>query len=507
MTITAARLRPFLAGCFALLGACSSQAAAPTIGADDFKLINRLSWGANATEAAAIKRMGTNGWIEAQLRPGSDLRLPAAVRAQLDAMPVVRKPMGQLAVEMDTIRRGRPPKDAPLDDRLAARRSYTEAMKAYNYQAVDRSLLRDIYSADQLREQLTWFWFNHFNVRIAQGLLPVMITDYEERTIRPRALGKFCDLVNATLRHPAMLIYLNNTNNRADRINENYARELMELHTMGVGSGYTQQDVQQLARVLTGAGVDLTVWPPRPAPAGGIRDGLFVFDPAYHDGGKKRLLGQAIAKNGRAGIEEATGILCRQPATAQRIAGKLAQYFVADVPPPALVTRMAETFRTADGDITAVLRTMIAAPEFKASLGTLYKDPNHYLISALRLAYPDRVITNPRRAATFLNQLGQGRFTRLTPDGFPLDAASWNASGQLATRFGIAGALGRDLPPLFTPEGGTPPAFQTPDFKAALAAHGLYPDLAPATRDALAGAAPGKEWNGLFLSSPEFMRR
>ena len=500
------RLRPVLAGGFALLAACSGQAAAPTIGADDFKLINRLTWGANAREAAAIQRLGAAGWTERQLTSAAaPAVLPPAIQATIDAMPIARQPMGQLAVEMETLRRSAP-RTASVDDRLGVRRAYTERMKDYTYQSIDRSLLRDIYSPDQLREQMTWFWFNHFNVRISHLLLAVMVTDYEEKTIRPRALGKFCDLVNATLRHPAMLIYLNNTANTAARGNENYARELMELHTMGVGSGYTQQDVQQLAKVRTGAGVDITTWPPAPAPRGGVRDGLFVYDPAKHDGSARMLLGQRLQKHGLEGIDEATGILCRQPATAQRIAFQIAQYFVGDAPPPKLVASMAETYRGSDGDITAILRTMIAAPEFKASLGTLYKDPQHYVLSALRLAFADRTIADARPAGSMLNELGQGRFVRLTPDGYPLDAASWNASGQLATRFSIAGRMAGGMPRLFGDAGDAPAARQVPDLKGAVAA-GLYPDLAPATREALGSAAPGREWNTLFLSSPEFMRR
>lgn len=497
-----------------LSGACSKSDAAPPVDAPaadtllvkDLQLIDRLTWGVNATEIARFRRLGRQGWIDYQLQPQAKLDLPATVQSRFDGMAIVARPMGEIAVEAESLRYA----GTHGGDKLARAESYgsyATTMKGYLYETVERSILRDLYSADQLREQMTWFWFNHFNVRIANPPLSALVQNYEEATIRPLALGRFCDLVNATLRHPAMLIYLNNAASRANRINENYARELMELHTMGVGSGYTQADVKALARVLTGATVDLKNWPAPPAPKGGVRDGIFFYDPALHDNGSKVLLGQPIKARGYAEIDEATNLLCRQPATARRISTKIARYMVADEPPSALIDRMTETFMATDGDIALVLRTMIASPEFAASGGSLFKDPNHYLLSAIRLGFDGRIIAQPRSVSGLLANMGQPRMMRVTPDGYPLDTAEWNSSGQLLTRFDIAVAIGRGAPAMFTETPGVRSDAPPPPLQEILASTGIHADLAPATLAALDNAAAGQEWNYLFLSSPEFMRR
>lgn len=501
--------RPALAALLLAAAGCAEAAPpAPPLPAADIRLIDRVTWGATPADIAEYRRLGRAAWLEAQLTsPATEVRLPDAIRPLYDAL-ADPQPIGETVASQEMLRYASV-HAADKTQGAEARLVYATTGKDLRFRAVRRSLIRDIYSRDQLREQLTWFWFNHFNIKFVFGSYSPLATDYEERTIRPRALGRFCDLVGATLRHPAMLVYLNNAQSKADKINENYARELLELHTMGVGGGYSQQDVQQLARVLTGATVDIKRWPPPPAPRGGVRDGLFLFDPFLHDGGKKTLLGQTIDQKGMAGIDQATAILCRQPVTATRIARKLAVYFVADEPPPALVERMAAAFTASDGDIAAVLRVMFAAPEFTASLGKLYKDPNHYVVSAARLAFQDRPIVDAWPLNQSLERLGQGRFSRATPDGYPLESANWNASGQLDQRFSFAAQLGRGMPTLFIAPGTGPAGTrgEPPPLQAILAASGIHADLAPATRQALAGANGAADWNALFLSSPEFMRR
>src|SRR2546422_7311634 len=222
-------------------------------------------------------------------------------------------------------------------------------------------------------------------------LFRALVADYEERAIRPHALGRFRDLLGATARHPAMLIYLDNAQNAANRINENYARELMELHTLGVDGGYTQRDVQELARILTGFVV---------------REGWFEFIPGRHDYGDKLLLGRAIRGRGAAEVDEALDLLARHPATARFLCRKLALVFVSDDPSEVLVERLASTFPSSDGDIAAVLRELFPSAEFSASLGTKFKDPVHYVVSAVRLAYDDKGILNAGPLINWLGRLG-----------------------------------------------------------------------------------------------------
>ena len=489
-----------------VVGACSNGTAAvpsgPPVSKADFDFVNRLTWGATPADLAEYKRLGRAAWLDRQLAP-KPRPLPADVAARFAAMPLAERPLGAVLVELEAQRKAAT-HAATVAEKQSAYALYRNAWAALKVQAIDRSLTRDLTSPDQLREQLTWFWFNQFNIRGDANNLAVLVNDYEENAIRAHATGKYCDLVNATLRHPAMMLYLNNAANYAGHINENYARELMELHTLGVGGGYTQQDVQSLAKVLTGASADLSHWP-APRPAGGISDGLFVFDPSRHDNGAKTLLGHRLKAKGFAEIEEATAILCAHPSTAKRVATRLAEYFVADVPPPALIDAMAATYRTTGGDIAAIMRTMIASPEFAASLGQLYKDPQHFVLSALRLS-----LTGAPRDATAANvmlaSLGEGRFARVTPDGYPLTSDNWNASGQLSTRFGIAARIGRSGEMLlYGPVTRLLPA-TPPDLKAQQAA-GLYAALSPATTQVLGEAKDQAEWNSLFLSSPEFMRR
>jgi uncharacterized protein (DUF1800 family) len=295
-------------------------------------------------------------------------------------------------------------------------------------------------------------------------------------------------------------------------LNENYAREIMELHTMGVGSGYTQADVEALARILTGVGIDVKPEEPKLKPelqSQLIREGAFEFNPARHDYGDKTFLGHEIKGRGFAEIEEAIDILVHHPATAMHLSKQIATYFVSDDPPDALVSRMAQTFKAADGDIAAMLATMVHAPEFAASLkpGMKFKDPVTYVFSAVRLAYDDKVILNTQPIQNWLNRLGEGPFNHETPDGYSMTSASWDGPGQMTLRFDIARQIGSGSAGLFKPDVANAvekPAF--PLIENALYFNGLRQTLGPATLAALDQAVSPQEWNTLFLSSPEFMR-
>ncbi len=320
---------------------------APSSRGEDLLLLNRVTWGANPSSARELARMGPARYLEAQLQPAQEVGLPPALppqaQAQVDAMTITQRPVDELAKEMESRR-----KSLDLlrndDEKKAAQQAYQQELTRLGREAAARMLLRALYSPWQLREQMTWFWMNHFNVFQFKANLRVLVADYEERAIRPHALGRFRELLGATARHPAMLIYLDNAQNAANRINENYARELMELHTLGVDGGYTQRDVQELARVLTGFGV---------------REGLFEFIPGRHDHGNKLLLGRAIRGRGAAEVDEALDLLARHPSTARFICRKLALFLVSDDPSEVLVERLASTFRSTDGDIAAVLRFLL----------------------------------------------------------------------------------------------------------------------------------------------------
>src|SRR5438552_942738 len=371
---------PFFLLLLLLVASCAGPGNAPGSRGEDLLLLNRVTWGANPSSARALARMGPASYLEAQLQPAQEAALPPEVQAQVDAMTITQRPVDEVAKEMENRRKGLDLLRSD-DEKKAAQQAYQQELTRLGREAAARMLLRALYSPWQLREQMTWFWMNHFNVFQYKANLRVLVADYEERAIRPHALGRFRDLLGATARHPAMLIYLDNAQNAAKRMNENYACELMELHTLGVDGGYTQRDVQELARILTVFSVNFDREMPK-------------FIPGRHDYGDKLLLGHTIRGRGAAEVDEALDLLARHPATARFICRKLALFFVSDDPSDVLVEQLASTFRSSDGDIAAVLRELFASAEFRASLGAKFKDPVHYVLSAVRLAYDDKAILN-----------------------------------------------------------------------------------------------------------------
>ncbi|WP_211297643.1 DUF1800 domain-containing protein [Ottowia oryzae] len=508
----------------ALVGGCAAVGTSSDP-ATALQSATRLTWGASVPAVAALSRSSAQAWLDAQLRPSSaPPTLPGPVQAQINAMTISQRPVAELVADMVQQRQAA---NALPDDaaKQAARNAWQQEMNRLAREAAQRHLLRAVYSPRQVQEQMTWFWLNHFSVFQGKGEIRAMLGDYEDSAIRPHALGRFRDLLGAVVRHPAMLQFLDNAQNASGRLNENYARELMELHTLGVDAGYTQRDVQELARVLTGVGVQTKLGGDQPRlPAAQqalyVRQGLFEFNPRRHDFGPKVFLGQPVPGQGLAEVDQALDRLARAPATARFISGKLAHYWLSDDAPRALVDRMAQTFQRSDGDIAATLRTLFTSNEFQRGAGGKFKDPMRYVVSALRLSYGDTPILNTAPALGWLNRLGEPLYGRQTPDGYPLNDSAWSSSGQMETRFELARAIGAARPDLRQavepPVPGSPAAAPTPPaapLPAPDGAHALYGQppgadaLGARTRQALGQAKSPAEWNALLLSSPEFMRR
>jgi len=311
-------------------------------------------------------------------------------------------------------------------------------------------LTRDIYSNAQLQEVMTDFWLNHFNIYLRKNdEMPYYLVGYERDVIRPYALGKFQDLLEAVAHSPAMLLYLDNSesigpdspaaerakmnawrnpkNKAPEGINENYARELMELHTLGVNGGYTQADVIQAARVLTGWTVD------QPQRGGG-----FVFNENRHEPGTKTVLGKKIKDNGEKEGEELLHLLASRPAAAQFLSRELAIRFVSDNPPQSLVDRMARTYMSSGGDISAVLRTLFHSPELWAAndYRAKVKTPLEFVVSAARASNAD--VENYQPLENALRQMGMPLYGCIPPVGYKWDAADWVSTGALVDRMNFA---------------------------------------------------------------------
>lgn len=507
----AAGTLPWLGGCAALQGPAPAMPRLDA--ARSWRLVNRLTWGATEAELARLATLGASGYVAAQLSPQGPDGLPEPLPALIAGFRISREPMVETVRAQQAEGRRIAELKTP-EARQAAQQAAQQLRNQLLREASARHWWRALYGRHQLREQLTWFWLNHFSVfrdKVGQAQL----ADYEEQAIRPQALGRFRSLLGAAVRHPAMLVYLDNQANAASRPNENLARELLELHTLGVDGGYGQADVQALARVLSGHGVSYAPEPPRlredlkPLYR---RDGAYEFNPARHDFGDKQLLGEPVPGRGAAQLDAVLDRLARHPATARFVSRRLALFLLGEEAPPALVERMAEAFLRTDGDIARTLAVLVADPVFVAERPGSFKDPMRFLVSSVRAAYrPDQVVVNTGPLQGWLARLGEPLYGRLTPDGWPLHAAAWTGSGQLAVRFEIARGLGSGNAGLFKPDDlGTLPLTERPAFPQLarpLVHAALAPMLAPATRQALDAAASPQDWNTLVLASPEFMQR
>jgi len=307
-------------------------------------------------------------------------------------------------------------------------------------------LLRAVYSDQQLYELMVDFWENHFSIFANKDADRLLLTSFDRDSIRPFAFGRFRDLLGATAHSPAMLFYLDNWQSSVVRnypatkdkparstggINENYARELLELHTLGVNGGYTQKDVQEVARCFTG----WTIRKPN-------EEGIAFYNPAQHDNGEKIVLGQKIpAGGGIADGERVLDILAKSPATAKFVVTKMARRLVGDNPPPALVDRASAVFLRSDGSITETVRSIVTSPEFfgVAAFQTKVKSPFEFVASALRITSAETDANSP--VLGWIGRMGQTVFGRVTPDGYPDVGTSWLSNNDLLARFNFAVAL------------------------------------------------------------------
>lgn len=492
-------------------------------------VLNRLAFGPRPGDIEHVQSIGIEAYIQEQLHPQSletsqDLKNIEKFTALNENPSTLFLNYGKPALK--GLQLGTTGKD---EDKKKSQEILKKTYRKLFNEAATARLVRGIESPRQLNEVMTDFWFNHFNVSVDKGLDHLWIGAYEEKAIRPYVLGRFRDLVGATAHHAAMLFYLDNWQNtdpnaklargRFKGLNENYARELMELHTLGVDGGYKQKDVIELARILTGLGLqqrngmgqqirdNMRAMQAGRKLASGVKEFVnnngpvkgntefgYYFDERRHDFTDKVLLGQKIKGSGEKEIEQAIDLLCKHPSTARHISYKLAQYFVADKPPEKLVSNLSKTFLATDGDISAVLNELFHSPEFLDTkyYSVKFKSPYRYLISSFRAV--DGKTDNVLPLLAFLKQSGQPLYQCLTPDGYKNTQSAWLNPDGLLNRLNFATQLGTGK---FM---GTTVGVAESD--EVLAQTGLT--LSAKSRTAIEGAAQPLK-TGLVLGSPEFM--
>jgi uncharacterized protein (DUF1800 family) len=417
----------------ALTAAPFLHAAPLAPGQQAVHVLNRLAFGPRPGDVERIRRMGVQQYIDEQLHPET-IPMPAGLSARLDALETLKRSTGAALGDYLELR-----KEVRNEEEGAKQRRRVEQGRAAREEAEAR-LLRAVESPRQLEEVMVDFWYNHFNVYAGKGIDRALVASYERDAIRPHALGSFRSLLGATAKHPAMLFYLDNVKGKAQGLNENYARELMELHTLGVDGGYTQRDVTELARMLTGWTYDQRRL---------VRDGeTFRFDAGRHDKGIKTWLGHEVAPGGQLEGEYALDVLAMHPATARHISFQLAQYFVSDTPPPSLVERMSRAWLASQGDIRTVLKTMFASAEFMddAALGAKFKTPYQFVVSAARAS--SAPLTNVGPLVNTMSQLGMPLYGCQTPDGYKNTQDAWLNPDALTRRIAFATALAQGRLPL-----------------------------------------------------------
>ena len=390
--------------------------------------LNRLAFGARPGDVDKVAREGVDVWIDQQLHP--ETIADRAVDTRLCQLPTLEM------TNADIVNAYYKPIQQARREKKAGDAIDTEQMKMFRQKSLEvvrdlvaQRVIRATQSERQLNEVMVDFWFNHFNVFAGKGIDRFLLTSYERDAIRPRIWGRFEDLLMATAKSPAMMFYLDNAKSRVNALNENYAREIMELHTLGVDGGYTQKDVTELSRVFTGWSID-------------PRTGTFVFRPRMHDRGEKAVLGVRFPAGG--GMEEGERmihILAHQPATAQHIAMQLCERLVSDNPPKALVDRVATTFLARDGDLRATVKSVVTSAEFwdPQVYQAKEKTPFEYVVSALRAV--NATVMNPMPVARALQQIGEPLYGAQPPTGYSDKSEAWINSGALMSRLNFVVAL------------------------------------------------------------------
>ncbi len=465
-------------------------AATATPEAVALHLLNRLSLGPRPGDLEALQAQGVEAYIQTQLSP-QHIAQPAALTQELSQLTALN------ITPLEAFQQYGPPlrTKGQKPDPAAFKAAHLHA-RDFASQAATGHLRQALESPRQLEQVMVDFWLNHFNVYAGKGFIGLWLGSYEETALRPHALGRFRDLLEATARHPAMLFYLDNWLNTDPGspgahgifkgINENYAREIMELHTLGVNGGYTQADVITLAHILTGWGLC-----PRQDHRPADRSG-FCFDPRRHDFSTKTFLGRKIPGSGIAEVEQALDMLAASPATAHHISYQLAQYFVADTPPASLVNHLSQVYLARQGDISAVLDALFHSQEFwdPQYFGNKFKTPYQYVVSALRVS--GQPVENLLIAAGEMRVMGMPLYGCLPPDGYKNTQRAWLSPEAMTMRLSFATAWSQGRPPLHS---ALDPGQLT---------NTLGDSLSPHLRQVIAATPPHLQ-AALILGSPDFM--
>jgi uncharacterized protein (DUF1800 family) len=403
---------------------------------DTKHLLNRIAFGPRPGDVQRLQQLGADKYLEQQLHP--DRIDDQATEELLAGLPSIRMntpeimskyPAPQQLARRLGLKAGDPGARRQVQEMLRDNGMSPPQQLLQELQA--QKIIRAVHGQRQLQEVMTDFWFNHFNIYWNKNADRWLTTGFEMHTIRPHVFGKFKDLLMATAKSPAMLFYLDNhLSSSIKGINENYGRELMELHTLGVDGGYTQRDVQEVARAFTGWSID------RPQISG-----QFMFRPRIHVFGEKIALGHKIDAGGVRDGEEVIDILARHPSTAHFISTKIVRRFVSDDPPPNLVKHVADVFQKTDGDIREMMSAILTSKEFNApeAAGAKTKTPFEYVASAIRSL--DGQTDGSRQVAQAIGRMGEPLYQCQPPAGYPDCGDHWMSSGAVLERLNFAVAL------------------------------------------------------------------